>query len=167
MLPASASASQTPRHIVAVGGLVTDPGTGNVLLIRSPRRDWEFPGGQVEEGESLTEALVREVREETGVDVSVGALVGVYSNVGSHIVMFGFLCAWTGAGQPTVSPESLAVEWVPRDEALARVTRPPIRARLRDMLDFDGSVVYRSYEYAAARPDSPGAGYTVREERRL
>ena len=81
----------TPKHIVAVAGLVSDP-RGRVLMIRSPRRDWEFPGGQVEEGESLTDALRREVLEETGITVSVGALVGVYSNLKSHIVMFDFLC---------------------------------------------------------------------------
>ncbi len=60
----------TPKHIVAVAGLVSDP-RGRVLMIRSPRRDWEFPGGQVEEGESLTDALRREVLEETGITVSV------------------------------------------------------------------------------------------------
>ena len=40
----------TSKHIVAVAGLVTDT-WGRVLTIRSPRRDWEFPGGQVEAGE--------------------------------------------------------------------------------------------------------------------
>jgi 8-oxo-dGTP diphosphatase len=152
-----------PRHIVAVSGLVTDPHTRRVLLIRSPHRDWEFPGGQVEEGESLTEALVREVREETGVEVSVGALVGVYSNTRSHIVMFGFLCEWTGEGKPTPSAESLEVEWVAREESLARVPHPPLHDRLRDMLAFDGTVVYRSYEFSAL--DEGGTEYIVQEER--
>jgi hypothetical protein len=48
------------KHIVAVAGLVTDA-RERVLMIRSPRRDWEFPGGQVEGGESLTDALRRKV----------------------------------------------------------------------------------------------------------
>lgn len=80
-----------PKHIVAVAGLVRDA-RGWVLMVRSPRRDWEFPGGQVEEGEDLITALKREVQEETGVEVAVGALVGVYSNLKSHIVMLDFLC---------------------------------------------------------------------------
>lgn len=149
-----------PQHIVAVAGLVTDA-NGRVLMIRSPRRDWEFPGGQVEEGETLTAALEREVFEETGVRVAAGRLVGVYSNVKSHIVMLDFLCEYRG-GDLTTSDESLAVEWVPPDEALARIVRLVIRDRLRDMLAFDGRVVYRTYTFDASAVD---AGYTVHEER--
>ena len=137
-----------PKHIVAVSGLVTNPSDNTVLLIQSPRRGWEFPGGQVEQGENLIAALKREVREETGVLVSVGELVGVYSNTASHIVMFGFLCEYE-SGELCTSLESLAVEWVSRDEARARVMRPPLRDRLRDMLDFNGTVIYRAYEFDA------------------
>ena len=151
-----------PKHIVAVAGLVRDT-EGRVLLIRSPRRDWEFPGGQVEEGETLTSALVREVQEETGVTASVGPLVGVYSNVKSHIVMLDFLCDRIG-GELTPSMESLEVDWVDQDEALARIIRPVIRDRLRDMLEFEGSVVYRAYTFDAAEVYTE---HHIHEERRI
>ncbi len=151
-----------PKHIVAVAGLVTDS-LGRVLMVLSPRRDWEFPGGQVEEGEDLVTALEREILEETGVRVAVGQLVGVYSNVKSHIVMMDFLCEYLG-GEPTTSEESLKVEWVERDEALSRVIRPAIRDRLRDMLEFDGRVVYRAYSFDAGKVHTE---YTVHEERRV
>lgn len=153
---------EAPKHIVAVAGLVTDA-LGRVLMVLSPRGDWEFPGGQVEEGETLTAALEREVLEETGVRVAVGALVGVYSNVRSPIVMLDFLCEFLG-GEPTTSDESLQVEWVERDEALLRVIRPAIRDRLRDMLEFDGRVVYRAYSFDAGQVH---AEYTIHEERRV
>lgn len=149
-----------PKHIVAVGGLVTDA-EGRVLLVRSPRRDWEFPGGQVEEGEDLLAGLRREVWEETGLHVSVGALVGVYSNLKSHIVMCDFLCRPTG-GELRTSAESLAVEWVERDEALSRIIRPAIRDRLRDMLEFTGRVVYRAYTFDANEIQTE---YTIHQER--
>jgi 8-oxo-dGTP diphosphatase len=134
-----------PKHIVAVSGLVTNA-EGRILMIRGPRRGWEFPGGQVEEGENLLQALKREILEETGIEVEVGKLAGVYSNVASHIVAFGFLCEWR-SGVPRTSPESLAVEWVARDEALGRITHPAIHERMRDMLEFDGPVAYRAYSY--------------------
>lgn len=151
-----------PKHIVAVAGLVTDD-CGRVLMVLSPRRDWEFPGGQVEEGETLTAALEREVLEETGIRIAVGNLVGVYSNVRSHIVMLDFLCDSLG-GEPRPSPESLKVEWVERGEALSRVTRPAIRDRLRDMLEFDGRVIYRAYTFDAGELRTE---YTVHQERRI
>lgn len=151
-----------PRHIVAAGALVRNA-DGNVLMIRSPRRGWEFPGGQVEQGESITDGVAREVWEETGVRVSVGALVGVYSNVRSHIVMFGFLCTPTG-GDATSGPEAVEIGWFAPDEALARVTHPALRDRLRDFLEFAGTVVYRSYSFETY---GMGQNYTVHEERAL
>ena len=141
-----------PKHIVAVAGLVTNT-QGSVLMLRSPRRDWEFPGGQVEEGETLTQALQREIMEETGVRVSVGKLAGVYSNIVSHIVMFDFLCEWI-EGEPCTSPESLEVAWVDCEQALARITRPAIRERMRVMLEFDGQALYRAYSFAASEIES-------------
>ena len=151
-----------PKHIVAVASLVTDP-EGRVLMVLSPRRDWEFPGGQVEEGETLTAALEREVMEETGVRVAVGSLVGVYSNIKSHIVMLDFLCEYLG-GELKTSNESLAVEWVERNEALSRIIRPAIQDRLRDMMEFDGRVIYRAYTFDASEVHTE---YTVHEERRI
>ena len=152
----------TPKHIVAVAGLVRDA-DGRVLMIRSPRGDWEFPGGQVEEGEDLVTALQREVWEETGITVSVGRLAGVYSNVKSHIVMFDFLCELV-SGELQTSPESLAVEWVAAGDALERIIRPVIRDRMRDMLEFTGEVIYRAYEFDA---DKVYTEYVVHRDQTL
>lgn len=133
-----------PKHIVAVSGLISHP-NGEVLLIRSPRRCWEFPGGQVEEGENLIEALQREIQEEAGVTTSVGALVGVYSNVKAPTkLMFGFLGDYV-CGELRTSDESLETEWVARDSVLQRISNPAIYDRMKDMLDFSGRVIYRVY----------------------
>jgi len=117
----------------------------------------------VEEGESLTDALRREVLEETGITVSVGMLVGVYSNLKSHIVMFDFLCEMIG-GELATSSESPEVAWVERDEALARIIRPAIRDRMRAMMGFSGAVIYRAYTFDANEVHTE---YTVYEERRI
>ena len=152
-----------PKHIVAVAGLIADD-LGRVLMIRNLRDEWEFPGGQVEEGEDLIEALQREVWEETGVGISVGELVGVYSNVQSCIVMLDFLCKPIG-GDLKMSEESLEVEWVNRTEVLSRIKLPVICDRMRDMLEFDGQVVYRAYSFGINATRI--VDYTIKEERNI
>ena len=133
-----------PKHIVAVSGMISHP-DGKVLLIRGPRRGWEFPGGQVEEGENLIEALQREIKEESGVTASIGSLVGVYSNIKSPTKLaFGFLADYV-RGELTTSDESLETEWVARHSTLQRVSNPIIYDRMKDMLDFSGRVIYRVY----------------------
>jgi ADP-ribose pyrophosphatase len=134
-----------PMHIVAAGGLVTNS-QGQVLLIKSPRcGDWEFPGGQVEEGETIPHALEREVFEETGVIVQVKSLVGIYSNTRTpSIVNMDFICEYV-SGEPKISEESSQVEWVDSEKALSRVKREAIYKRLKTMLEFSGEVMYRAY----------------------
>ena len=133
-----------PKHIVAVSGLISHP-NGKILLIRGPRRGWEFPGGQVEEGENLIEALQREVQEETGVTASIGSLVGVYSNIKSPTKLaFGFLGDYL-RGELTTSDESLETEWVARHSVLQRISNPVIYDRMEDMLNFSRRVIYRVY----------------------
>lgn len=133
-----------PQHIVAVMGVVTD-GEGRLLLVRTERRGWEPPGGQVERGEDLVEALQREVREESGCGIEVGRLVGVYSNTGSpEQVMFTFLCEHTG-GDPCGGDECLDAGWFTTEEALQMVTHPAQTGKLRDALTSGGGVTYRAY----------------------
>ncbi len=133
-----------PKHIVAVSGLISHP-DGKILLIQSPRRGWEFPGGQVEEGENLIEVLQREIQEESGVTASIRSLVGVYSNIRSPTkLMFGFLADYV-SGELRTSDESLETEWVARDAVLQRISNPAIYDRMKDMLDFSGRVIYRVY----------------------
>lgn len=147
-----------PVHIVSAAGLVRRG--DEVLLVRSPRRGWEFPGGQVEQGESVLAALLREIREETGVEARVSAFVGEYSNVAEKpgygvlegtmlptIVNLTFLCEYAG-GELQTSEESVEVEWVNCAEARRRVTFPPLARRLSHMLDYDGRVRFEAFRMA-------------------
>ena len=82
-------ADQTPRHIVAASALVKRA-DGGLLLVRTPRRGWELPGGQIELGETVIDGLKREVYEESGVEIEVGRLASVRSNLSGNIIIFGF-----------------------------------------------------------------------------
>ena len=158
------SESNYPMHIVAAGGLVTNS-QGQILLLKSPRYgDWEFPGGQVEEGETIPHALEREVFEETGIVVRVKSLVGIYSNTRKpSIVNLDFICEYI-SGEPTTSAESAEVEWVDREEALSRVKRQAIYKRLKDMLEFSGEIIYRAY---VVDPNRIDLNYTELEDRTI
>jgi 8-oxo-dGTP diphosphatase len=62
---------------------------GHVLLIhRGDGRGWSLPGGVMEPGESIVDCLVREVWEETGLEVKPGRLVGIYSDPASLLVTY-------------------------------------------------------------------------------
>lgn len=150
-----------PRHIVAVMGVVTDR-SGRILLVKSERRGWEPPGGQVELGEDLITAIKREITEESGCEVTVGRLVGVYSNVGGlGIVMFTFLCTHV-AGEPQGGDECAEAGWFTRSEALRLVTHPAQASKLRDALDADtmSGIVYRVYQTLSERDSSGVLRYT-------
>jgi 8-oxo-dGTP diphosphatase len=158
------SENHYPVHIVAAGGLVTNS-IGQVLLLRSPRYgDWEFPGGQVEQGETIPHALEREVFEETGIVVEVESLVGIYSNIRTPpIVNMDFICKYI-SGKPRTSAESMQVEWVNREEALPRVKREAIYKRLKNMLEFSGEITYRAYFVDPNRVDM---NYRELEDRKV
>jgi 8-oxo-dGTP diphosphatase len=143
--PAGGRMDEQPSHIVAAAALVSRA-PGEVLLVRTARRGWGLPGGQIEPGEGLLAGLRREILEETGIEATIGALAGLYSNVRPPTkVILGFL-AESASGDLRPSPETPEVAWVPREGALEIVTHGAERDRLADLLGFDGQVAYRVYE---------------------
>ena len=131
-------------HITAVSGLITGP-DDKVLMVLSPRRGWELPGGQLDEGETLLNALTREVYEESGVTIQAGMLTCIHHNLKSPPkLIYGFLGSWV-SGELETSAESIETEWVARDQVLDRISQPAMLERTRDMLEFSGRIVYRVY----------------------
>lgn len=125
-------------HFVSVAGLVIND-NGDILLINSPRRGWEYPGGMVEPGETFEEALMREIREESGVDVEITGFVGLCKNVEKDVVNIDFTCRYI-KGELTISNESSEVKWVKREDALDMITFPLTRKRLENMLSASDKV---------------------------
>jgi 8-oxo-dGTP diphosphatase len=107
------------RPIVGVGAVVLD-GDRVVLVKRANEPligEWSLPGGAVDVGETLEEAIRREVREETGLDVEVGPIVDVLDRirydpdgrVKFHYVLVDFLCRPTGGELRCASDAAEAV----------------------------------------------------------
>ena len=96
------------RPFVGVGAVIVDD--GHVLLVKRGREplagQWSLPGGAVEVGETLEECLVRELREETGLDVEVGPVIEVFDRITHdaggrveyHFVLVDYLC-WPIGGE--------------------------------------------------------------------
>lgn len=153
-----------PVHIVASGGFVLNS-KNQVLMLKSPRYDdWEFPGGQIEESETIPHGLEREILEETGIIVKTKSLIGVYSNIRTpSIVMLDFLCEYV-SGNPQPSNESSDVKWVNQEDALKLVKRESIYKRLKNMLEFDGAINYIAY---LVDPNIKGLNYQEFENRKI
>lgn len=124
------------NHKVSVAALVTND-EGKILLVNSPWRGWEYPGGLIEPGETFQQALHREIREEAGVEVEITGFIGICKNVGKDIVNIDFTCRYV-SGELTTSEESTEVIWATAEEAMRLITFPLTRKRLANMLSGRG-----------------------------
>jgi ADP-ribose pyrophosphatase YjhB (NUDIX family) len=130
--------------VPAVTAVVTDTDDQVLLIHRTDNDRWALPGGGIELGESAGEALIREVREETGIDVEVTGIVGIYSDP-RHVIAYDdgevrqqfSLCftAQPTGGTLTNSSESREVRWVPVADIEALDMHPAQRLRIGHGVD--------------------------------
>lgn len=124
----------SPSPVVAVAAIVYDP-EGRVLLVERGRPpgegQWTVPGGRLEATETLAQGVAREVHEETGLVVEVGALACVIERIGDdhHFVILDYVARVIG-GQLAAGSDARAASWVDEGE-LARL---PLTEGLLDVL---------------------------------
>ena len=98
----------------------------NVLLVQEGKQDslglWNLPGGRLEFGETLQAGAAREVREETGLEISLSGLIGAYTSirvedeqVASHGLRIVFSSRFE-TGEPYAGDQILTVKWASLDE---------------------------------------------------
>ncbi|MFG2750045.1 NUDIX hydrolase [Streptomyces xanthophaeus] len=143
MSTGSPQAKSTPLHSVSVAGAVLREDGRLLAIRRADNGTWELPGGVLELTESPEAGVRREVLEETGIEVQVQELTGVYKNTTRGIVALVFRCTPSGGSERT-SEESTAVAWLTPDEVAAQMSEV-YAIRLLDALDESGPHV-RSHD---------------------
>jgi 8-oxo-dGTP diphosphatase len=111
---------------VSIKGVVIHD--GRVLLLLNERGEWDLPGGRPDPGEDHRSALVREVREEAGYDVEVGALLDehVFEVIPQRFVrIVVYACALRG-GDPALSHEHHEILWVALPDLGAEINGHPL-----------------------------------------
>lgn len=143
-----------PAHIVAAAGVVLNQ-QGEILLVNTYKDTWVLPGGEVENGENLIDAVKREIFEESGIHVEVEELFCISSNTSSHTgydgvkmvptkVIFDFICRETD-GHLRGSDENSESGWFSRDDVLDLVKSPAIVERYKAYLEYTHRPVYLEY----------------------
>jgi 8-oxo-dGTP pyrophosphatase MutT (NUDIX family) len=145
-------AAPAPNSMVPAVSVVVANDAGEILLIRrSDNGNWALPGGAIDLGESLTQAAIRETREETGIDCEITGLTGIYTDPG-HVILYEsngevrqefsiVLTAHPIGGQPTPSDESTEVRWVPPAEIQDYAMDQAMRLRIGHYLENRASPV--------------------------
>jgi len=137
-------APQANSLVPAASAIVTND-EGKILLHRrSDNSLWGLPGGAMEIGESIRETVLREVQEETGLDVTVESLIGIYSNP-KHVIAFSngevrqqfsicFACKTVG-GTLRVSEESFEVAFFMVEQVEHLTMHESTRLRIKHYLE--------------------------------
>lgn len=128
----------TPIPAVGVVCLKGD----EVLLIRrgTPPRlgEWSLPGGRIEPGERATDAALRELHEETGVQARLLGLIdvvdGVFPEAGRHYVLIDYVAEWT-AGEPVAGDDAADAAFMPVEAALAAADWSETRRIIRSAIE--------------------------------
>lgn len=140
---------KTPKHIVAVAGYLTNEKNEMLLTKVHWRADtWEMPGGQVEEGEALDQAVCREIKEETGLSVKPIGITGVYYNASMHILAVVFKVTYV-SGDIKIQPEEIQeAKFIALNEENIDeyITRPHMKSRTVDAMRAAHFIPYETWE---------------------
>lgn len=123
------------QHPISVKGVLVD--RDRVLLLLNERGEWDLPGGRPDPGEDHRKALAREVREETGLVVEVGAALDDHLFEvlpGRFVRILPFVCLLVGSDAVALSHEHLETRWLPLADLGDRVAGHALPAGYLDAI---------------------------------
>lgn len=121
------------QFIVAAFGFIFDENNKILLCHRYDYDLWNLPGGTMEAGESPWECVVREVREETGLEVEITRLAGIYNKSDKGELVFSFICKVVG-GQLILNEEADKIEYFAIKDIPSNTSQKQV-ARIHDALE--------------------------------
>jgi 8-oxo-dGTP diphosphatase len=136
--------SQDTRHSVSVAGVVIDEDGRALVIQRRDNAHWEPPGGVLERDETITDGLLRELKEETGLIVEPIALTGVYKNMSRGILALVFRCRPIG-GALIENSEVVAFRWI-READVSSIMSEAYAVRILDAYQYNAVPSIRNHD---------------------
>jgi ADP-ribose pyrophosphatase YjhB (NUDIX family) len=140
-------AAPPPNSLVPGGSALVIDGGRILLQRRVDSGNWSLPGGTMELGETLGDAVVRETREETGLDVELTGVIGIYTDP-RHVIAYAdgevrqeFVVVFSArvlGGQIAVSDESTKVAWIDLNDVPRLPMHESVRLRLQHAMSDRG-----------------------------
>jgi len=118
---------------VGTFGIIKDEQNRVLLVLRNDYDLWNLPGGGLEKGESPWQGVIREVKEETGYNVRVERLAGIYFKPDKNEIVFSFECKIIGGGM-TLNTEAKEIKYFLPDQ-LPKNTSPKQVERIKDLFE--------------------------------
>lgn len=135
------------RGVEIVGSAIIENPEGKILLVKSPKwhNKWTMPGGHIEPGETISEALLREAKEEMGLPLKSQGVIAYGELIGSkdfvrpaHFIYFDILCKTESKDVKLDNKELTDYKWVTPQEALKMDLAESYDKTIQDYMKFRG-----------------------------